>query len=346
MNNLNGITLTAEDRLLIIAPHPDDESLGAGGLIQRAVAAGAELNVIFITDGDNNPWPQRYLEFRWNVSRADRLRWGKRRRMEAIDALIKLGAPPDCADFLSLPDQGLTKILLENSAQLIDPLSTTIQNWQPTLVIAPCIEDVHPDHCAIHVMLQHVLQGMGPLAPRALFYKIHGNGIPVVAPRLILTLTKQEQLVKRKAILAHLTQMALSKKRFLQYASPGEAYYQETGDSTPEAFHSAIGHGGELILRMHPYVVLRHRANILFAWEDDEGAFQSAAISLRQSRIIQTPTGPEIHVQPPVLPTDRRVYVKYQLKRIYFEQYGWQTLRMLSPTGNPRANGTPASVAV
>jgi len=38
---------TAEDRILIIAPHPDDEVLACGGLIQQAVAVGADVRVIF-----------------------------------------------------------------------------------------------------------------------------------------------------------------------------------------------------------------------------------------------------------------------------------------------------------
>ena len=52
--------LHAGAKIAVLAPHPDDESLGTGGLIQQALAAGAEVRVIFVTDGDNNPWPQRF----------------------------------------------------------------------------------------------------------------------------------------------------------------------------------------------------------------------------------------------------------------------------------------------
>ena len=41
-------------RVLVLAPHPDDETFGAGGLIQQAVTAGAALRVVFATDGENN----------------------------------------------------------------------------------------------------------------------------------------------------------------------------------------------------------------------------------------------------------------------------------------------------
>jgi hypothetical protein len=43
-----------DDRVLILAPHPDDEAIGAGGLIQRALSAGAKVNIICFTNGDFN----------------------------------------------------------------------------------------------------------------------------------------------------------------------------------------------------------------------------------------------------------------------------------------------------
>ena len=42
-------------RLMVFSPHPDDESLGAGGLIQRVLAAGGKVRVVFMTNGDGFP---------------------------------------------------------------------------------------------------------------------------------------------------------------------------------------------------------------------------------------------------------------------------------------------------
>ena len=42
-------------RLLVIAPHPDDEVLGAGGLMQRVKATGGAVRVVYLTDGDGYP---------------------------------------------------------------------------------------------------------------------------------------------------------------------------------------------------------------------------------------------------------------------------------------------------
>ena len=84
---MSSLKITHRDRILILAPHPDDESLAAGGLIQRAVKVGAKVRVLFATDGDNNPWPQRFLERKVQISLTDRARWGRRRRKEALAAL-------------------------------------------------------------------------------------------------------------------------------------------------------------------------------------------------------------------------------------------------------------------
>ena len=96
------------DKLLIVAPHPDDESLGAGGLLQRAFASQVLVQILFGTEGENNPWAQRFLERKWNIGSDGWVRWGERRQQEALNAISILGGNPDCARFLNLPDQGIT----------------------------------------------------------------------------------------------------------------------------------------------------------------------------------------------------------------------------------------------
>jgi len=74
------LRLTAADRVLVIAPHPDDESIACGGLLLAARDADARRRVVTLTDGDNNPWPQRWIEKRWRIDATARARWGARRR--------------------------------------------------------------------------------------------------------------------------------------------------------------------------------------------------------------------------------------------------------------------------
>src|SRR6267142_2796202 len=100
------------ERVMLLCPHPDDETLATGGLIQRAIAAGSAVKVVFVTDGENNPWPQRFLERRWIIGDKEKARWGVRRRGEALAALDSLGIGKGDAAFLGFPDQGLTSLLL------------------------------------------------------------------------------------------------------------------------------------------------------------------------------------------------------------------------------------------
>ena len=45
------LSFTDKDKVLVIAPHPDDEALGAGGILQSAKAANAEVRVVYLTNG-------------------------------------------------------------------------------------------------------------------------------------------------------------------------------------------------------------------------------------------------------------------------------------------------------
>src|SRR5262249_26957234 len=50
------LTLTAQDRILILSPHPDDDILGCAGVIQTAVKTHLPLRVVYLTNGDNYEW--------------------------------------------------------------------------------------------------------------------------------------------------------------------------------------------------------------------------------------------------------------------------------------------------
>src|SRR6516225_5602842 len=100
--------LDSNSRLTIFAPHPDDEAPGCGIMLQRLRVAGAATRVVYVTDGENNPWPQRFLERKWRLDELDRKRWGQLRRSECLSSLRVLGHDPSTACFLAMPDQGLT----------------------------------------------------------------------------------------------------------------------------------------------------------------------------------------------------------------------------------------------
>jgi LmbE family N-acetylglucosaminyl deacetylase len=240
---MQDLDFRAHERILILCPHPDDETLATGGLIQRAVAGGIPIRVVFVTDGENNPWPQRFLERRWTIGGAERARWGARRREEALAALEALGASRDDALFLGFPDQGLTRLLLSSDDGLLSALAGTIGAWRPSLLLVSSMRDLHPDHSALAVLTRLALERLRPAGglPAALGYVVHRRGEgDQGASRMVLSRT--ERVRKGAAILRHASQLALSRRRFLSFASAAEERYVPAWAGTGEA-SAPIGGG-------------------------------------------------------------------------------------------------------
>jgi len=189
-------------------------------LIQIARSAGAPVRVIVLTDGDNNPWPQRWIEKRWRIDAAARRRWGARRREEACAALRLLGLDAQDTAFLGLPDLGLTDLLMRNDQEIIRALRTQIDEFRPTMLFMPAVFDRHPDHSAAHILMRTALAQV-PVANLYTF-AVHGRGADLPTARVALT--PQQRDIKQAAILAHETQMRLSQRRFLRYADSAELF--------------------------------------------------------------------------------------------------------------------------
>lgn len=226
------LQFSRQDRLLVLAPHPDDETLAAGEVIQCAVAAGAALRIVFATDGDNNPWPQRWLEKRWRIGAAERARWGRRRRSEAVAALGVLGVDAGAARFLGWPDQGLTDCLMRDGTAVTE-LQAEIAAFAPTHVVVPTLGDRHPDHSALRVMTDAALLRAGSNALR-LGYVVHGEKLSADAASLPAQPARGQRKVD--AMHAHASQIALSGRRLLELAGREEHF---------EKVEAALPHDGD-----------------------------------------------------------------------------------------------------
>jgi LmbE family N-acetylglucosaminyl deacetylase len=217
--------LTARDRVLVVAPHPDDESIATGGIVLAARAAGAALRVIVLTDGDNNPWPQRWVEKRWTIDAAAQARWGARRRGEAGEAMRLLGVAERDARFFGLPDQGLTDLLMRAERKIIDDLAAEIETFKPTEVVVPALSDRHPDHSAAFILVAEASARAGASLPHVLTFAVHGGGSEKDA--VVLALSDAQRETKRSAIRAHASQMHLGGERFLKFARSEESYRRQ-----------------------------------------------------------------------------------------------------------------------
>lgn len=222
------LQLNSGDRVLVLAPHPDDESIACSGLLLAARDAGAARSVIVVTDGDNNPWPQRWIEKRWRIDASARARWGARRRAEAQIALDVLGVDREQRHFLGLPDSELTALLMRG--ELAAQLLARIERFQPTHLALPALADEHPDHSAVHVAARLALSRTS-VRPKLLIYAVHGDQGGTRAA--VVALGERQQGAKRDAILAHQTQMRLSGGRFLRFAGATESYAASVGQKRP-----------------------------------------------------------------------------------------------------------------
>lgn len=122
----------AGDRIVVVAAHPDDETLGAGGLMAAATARGASISVVIATDGEASH-PDSPTHTPSELARI--------RRAEVRSAVAVL-SPSAAVRFLGLPDSALASC----PAQLSTALSEHLVHC--TLAISPWQGDRHPDHAA------------------------------------------------------------------------------------------------------------------------------------------------------------------------------------------------------
>ncbi|MGN6300380.1 MAG: PIG-L family deacetylase [Angustibacter sp.] len=122
--------ITADTPLVVVAAHPDDETLGAGGLLALAARAGAEVHVVVATDGEaSHPGSPTY-------SATDLARW----RAKEVEQAVALLAPDAHLHLLHLPDGALDR----HEEVLAEGLDLLVHNG--SRVVSPWREDAHPDH--------------------------------------------------------------------------------------------------------------------------------------------------------------------------------------------------------
>lgn len=222
MATLPGLpTFSAQTRLLVVAPHPDDETIASGILIQQVRAAGGTVRILLLTEGDNNPWPQRWVERRLRIGSKERQSWGRRRHAEILAAMGKLDVDHGALQPLGWPDMGLTGCLMQPAHRAVDALAELIEAFAPSLVVLPSLADRHPDHGAAHVMVRLAVNASS-CQPKLLAYLVHGRTQDVRYVEISGSIRQQAN--KLAALQEHQTQMVLSNGRMRQWAARPERY--------------------------------------------------------------------------------------------------------------------------
>jgi LmbE family N-acetylglucosaminyl deacetylase len=114
---------------LLIAPHPDDESLGCGGSIIKHIKAQSRVKVVFLTNGDKGDFLGRFGK-----------EYVETRRDSALKAMGALGVGD--YEFWGYGDRELNPVFRE----LSERFRHTIDNFNPAVIYAPSPYEAHPDH--------------------------------------------------------------------------------------------------------------------------------------------------------------------------------------------------------
>ena len=129
-------------RTAVIAPHPDDEALGVGGVIASLRDAGLPVGVLFLTDGEaSHPGSRSHPP----------PALAELRRSEARAACDLLGVNPDAVRFLALPDGGVPRAGGEGfdiAADAVRRALTDLPDGPPHTVLTPWRREPHGDHRA------------------------------------------------------------------------------------------------------------------------------------------------------------------------------------------------------
>lgn len=108
--------------LLVFAPHPDDETIGAGGAIQQALAAEKDVRVVFVTNGDGYPRAASVLLGKpiEELGPADYLSLAATRQREAVSAAAWLGLGASSLVFLGYPDGAMPEVIANESGRPVE----------------------------------------------------------------------------------------------------------------------------------------------------------------------------------------------------------------------------------
>lgn len=140
--------VTSLGATLVVAPHPDDESLGAGGTMSLLRDAGLPVFALFVSDGSqSHPNSATHP--------AEVLRG--LREVEARDALSILGILPENALFLRLPDTQVPTPDEAGFGEVVRAIATRLSEFRPATVLVPWRRDPHRDHRATWQLLRQAV---------------------------------------------------------------------------------------------------------------------------------------------------------------------------------------------
>ncbi|MCF8083211.1 MAG: PIG-L family deacetylase, partial [Deltaproteobacteria bacterium] len=199
-------------KVLVLAPHPDDETLGCGGTLALHAQAGDTLKVVFLTNGAAAESSGRTAKQAYIALRQDEAR--------AACACLGIGD----LEFWPCEDRALA-----GSRGALSQLLDLLESFQPQLVYVPSPLEFHPDHRAGCVLLCDALQSLS-FDLEVAFYEL---GQPVSVNRLVDITGVSAQ--KARAVACYKSQLkekpygeiSLGLDRYRSLTLPGTVTYAE-----------------------------------------------------------------------------------------------------------------------
>lgn len=183
--------ITAGDKVLVVAPHVDDEIIGAGGVLQEAKKNGAKVLVVYMTSGDDNAASVIGEGKSMKLPPNDFLKLGETRAKEGERALKVLGLGEEEYLFLGYPDGGLNLMLSRyfntttpyssrgtkltynpydftyrkkqsyTGANVLTDVTKIVKDFDPTIIFVSHLRDKHSDHSATFKYVHQALEDSG-----------------------------------------------------------------------------------------------------------------------------------------------------------------------------------------
>ncbi len=187
------------DRLLLVVAHPDDEIIGAGGLVATGRRLGVPVSVLILTNGDSNRMSAALIGHHLRPGPSDFVRTGVVRQEESREALRRLGVPEEEVFFLGFPDRMLPQVLASQTpvtspftrlsraeyprvmvpgapytaGELRQLVLRVVEQVRPTVIITHAPFDRHGDHQAAYALVSPLLGKV-----RLYSFLVHAPGFP------------------------------------------------------------------------------------------------------------------------------------------------------------------------
>lgn len=205
--------IPGQTRVLVVAPHCDDETLGCAGIMQEVLGAGGQVMVAAMTNGDGFTFAAKGQFHRLFINNFDYIQSGYTRQKELLRALNRLGVAEEKVVFLSYPDRGLRDLWLDHwdsstpyqsrytgrdhspyynsyrpdaiyaGETVTADLEQILRDFKPTVILSPHPADEHPDHSTTWAFIAatSIMAGNGGISPRPQLYTylIHRGDFPI-----------------------------------------------------------------------------------------------------------------------------------------------------------------------